>query len=224
MDPVRTYFYVLVLFFLNRVFSEGQGFVLVYSVTSRFSFENLEVFHRSMRRVKGGNPIFMLVGTQCDRTQDREVSKADGAALARKFGCDFIETSAKTTQNIERLFINLIRSLRQTLDTESKQEPHQSAKKERESHAIVLFCRTFSGFAKLLAVSVCVDFRVKFPSLCFFFVVNLFHLYLAIFSRLLTCVRDGISKECQPSSLSSPISRVTWRFSTEQGSVGKIIY
>ena len=149
---------------------------------------------------------------------------ADGAALARKFGCDFMETSAKTTQNIERLFINLIRSLRQTLDTESKQEPHQSAKKERESHAIVLFCRTFSGFAKLLAVSVCVDFRVKFPSLCFFFVVNLFHLYLAIFSKLLTCVRDGISKECQPSSLSSPISRVTWRFSTEQGSVGKIIY
>ena len=132
MDSVSIYFYVLILFFLNWVFSEAQGFILVYSVTSRFSFENLEVFHRSMRRVKQGNPIFMLVGTQCDRTRYREVSKADGAALARQFGCDFIETSAKTTQNIERLFINLIRSLRQTHDTTSKQEPHQPVKKERE--------------------------------------------------------------------------------------------
>ena len=74
----------------------------------------------------------MLVGTGCDRTQDREVSKADGAVLARQFGCDFIETSAKTTQNVERLFINLVRSLRQTSDMKSKQEPRQSAKKERE--------------------------------------------------------------------------------------------
>ena len=71
----------------------------------------------------------MLVGAKCDRTQDREVSKADGAALARQYGCDFIEVSAKTTQNVERLFINLVRSLRQTND--AKQEPRQSAKKNQ---------------------------------------------------------------------------------------------
>ena len=75
----------------------------------------------------------MLVGNKCDRTQEREVSKADGAALARRFGCEFMETSTKTTQNVERLFINLVRSLRQTSDTMSKQEPHQSVKKERKS-------------------------------------------------------------------------------------------
>ena len=75
----------------------------------------------------------MLVGSQCDMTQERKVSKADGAALARQFGCDFIETSAKTTQNVERLFINIVRSLRQTGDTKSKpEEPRQSAKKERK--------------------------------------------------------------------------------------------
>ena len=64
----------------------------------------------------------MLVGNKCDRTREREVSKADGAALARQYGCEFTETSAKTTQNVERLFINLVRSLRQTKDT--KKKPH----------------------------------------------------------------------------------------------------
>ena len=85
-----------------------------------------------MLRIKEGNPIFMLVGNKCDMTLEREVSKADGAALARQYGCDFIETSAKTTQNVERLFINIVRSLRQISDTKPRQEPPQSAKKERK--------------------------------------------------------------------------------------------
>ena len=67
-----------------------------------------------MIRVKRGHPIFMLVGNKCDKTFEREVSKEEGAALARQFGCDFIETSAKTAHNVERLFMNLVRSLRAT--------------------------------------------------------------------------------------------------------------
>jgi len=111
---------------------EGQGFILVYSIASRNSFERLEVFYQSMRRVKQGELItFMLVGAKCDKmAHEREVLKREGAALARQYGCEFIETSAKTTQNVDRLFINLVRSLRQTRSTE--QEPRQSAKKGRK--------------------------------------------------------------------------------------------
>ena len=61
----------------------------------------------------------MLVGNKCDKTYEREVSKDEGAALARQFGCEFIETSAKTAQNVERLFTNLVRMLRQTKNVES---------------------------------------------------------------------------------------------------------
>ncbi|EDR01675.1 uncharacterized protein LACBIDRAFT_254501 [Laccaria bicolor S238N-H82] len=92
---------------------EGQGFILVYSVTSRSTFNRLEVFRQSMCRVKRGNPVFILVGNKCDKTSEREVSKEEGAAMARRFGCEFLETSAKTAQNVERLFMNLVRALRQ---------------------------------------------------------------------------------------------------------------
>ena len=72
----------------------------------------------------------MLVGTKCDKkAHEREVLKREGTALARQYGCEFIETSAKTTQNVDRLFINLVCSLRQTRSTE---EPRQSAKKGRK--------------------------------------------------------------------------------------------
>ena len=113
-----TFFFTFILFFLIWIFSEGQGFILVYSIASRSTFERLEIFRQSMRRVKRGDPIFMLVGNKCDKTYEREVSKEEGAALARQFGCEFIETSAKTAQNVERLFMNLVRSLRETRNIE----------------------------------------------------------------------------------------------------------
>jgi GTPase KRas len=95
-------------------FSEGQGFILVYSITSRSTFDRLETFRQSMQRVKHGDPIFILVGNKCDQVSEREVLKEEGAALAHQFGCEFIETSAKTAQNVECLFMNIVHLLRQT--------------------------------------------------------------------------------------------------------------
>src|ERR1700734_1548125 len=94
--------FMLIFFFQ----SEGQGFILVYSIASRSTFDRLEVFRQSMLRVKRQKPIFMLVGNKCDKTYEREVSKDEGVALARSFGCSFMETSAKTAHNVELLFTN----------------------------------------------------------------------------------------------------------------------
>jgi GTPase KRas protein len=94
-------------------FSEGQGFILLYSVTSRTSFERLEIFHQHIRRVKRAEPVFILVGNNCHEAYAREVSKEEGHALARRYGCEFFEASAATAQNVECVFANLIRLLRQ---------------------------------------------------------------------------------------------------------------
>ena len=83
-----------------------------------------------MLRVKRNKPIFVLVGNKCDKTYEREVSREEGAALARSFGCDFLETSAKTSHNVERLFTNLVRALRQTRQLE--QGPPMPLRQERE--------------------------------------------------------------------------------------------
>ena len=123
-------------FLSNSIFSEGQGFILVYSIASRSTFDRLEIFRQSMRRVKRGDPIFMLVGNKCDKTYEREVSKEEGAALARQFGCEFIETSAKTAQNVERLFMNLVRSLRQTRNIESG--PPTTKKEKKPSKCVIM--------------------------------------------------------------------------------------
>lgn len=96
---------------------EGQGFILVYSITERRSFERIETFRQALLRAKTRTPpLFILVGNKDDQTYERQVLKAEGESLAAQWGCEFMETSARTGHNIDKLFIHLIRSLREVRD------------------------------------------------------------------------------------------------------------
>ncbi|KAG5222630.1 ras protein [Salix suchowensis] len=62
---------------------------------------------------------------------EREVSKEEGAALARQFGCEFIEASAKTAENVEHLFMNLVRALRKIRNIEPGPGPTKPVKDDK---------------------------------------------------------------------------------------------
>lgn len=51
----------------------------------------------------------VLVGNKSDRVNEREVGKEEGAALAKKLGCEFVETSAKTRSNLEVAYYTVVR-------------------------------------------------------------------------------------------------------------------
>jgi GTPase KRas protein len=132
---------------------DGEGFVLVYSISSRASFARIEKFHRQIQRVKessqSGSPSYpgsplsttsngsgsfgpapvMLVGNKCDRVTEREVSTQEGQALARELGCDFVEASAKNCVNVERAFYDVVRQLRR-----QKQQVYRSSDGRRGTH------------------------------------------------------------------------------------------
>lgn len=61
-----------------------------------------------IRETKGPNELqsipVMLVGNKCDENENREVSVAEGEAEAQRWGCHFMETSAKTNHNVKELF------------------------------------------------------------------------------------------------------------------------
>jgi GTPase SAR1 family protein len=53
----------------------------------------------------------VLVGNKCDLEDQRVVTTQQGEELAKKFGCPHFETSAKTRQNINELFFELVRQI-----------------------------------------------------------------------------------------------------------------
>jgi len=94
---------------------DGEGFLLVYSIASRSTFERVERFRDQISRVKDMDEVPMiLVGNKCDKVTEREVSREEGVGLAKKLSCDFIETSAKTCVNVERAFYSVVRMIRNT--------------------------------------------------------------------------------------------------------------
>jgi len=93
---------------------EGEGFVLVYSIISRSTFERIERFKDQIERIKDENiPPFVLVGNKSDREAEREVPKDEGADLAKQLGCSFVETSAKTRSNLEMAYYTVVRQIRE---------------------------------------------------------------------------------------------------------------
>ncbi|KAI7850273.1 ras-like protein 1 [Circinella umbellata] len=91
----------------------GEGFLLVYASTSRLSFEEISTFHQQISRVKDRDTFPMvLVANKCDLEQERQVSMQEGRDLARQFGCQFFETSAKQRINVDEAFYGVVRDIR----------------------------------------------------------------------------------------------------------------
>ncbi|KAJ6538113.1 P-loop containing nucleoside triphosphate hydrolase protein, partial [Mycena capillaripes] len=91
----------------------SHGFMLVYAVSSRETFECLDEYRHHIVRVKGSVPPMIVVRNKWDMSEnEREVSEAEGAELGARFGCPFVEASAKTSHNVERVFVDLVRQLR----------------------------------------------------------------------------------------------------------------
>ncbi|CAO3595769.1 unnamed protein product [Absidia cylindrospora] len=91
----------------------GEGFLLVYSITSRMSFEEITTFYQQICRVKDRDYFPMvLVANKSDLESDRQVSTQEGRDLAKEFGCQFIETSAKQRINVDEAFHDVVRDIR----------------------------------------------------------------------------------------------------------------
>ncbi|KAF9237635.1 ras family-domain-containing protein [Melanogaster broomeanus] len=91
----------------------GEGFLLVYSITSRNSFEEISTFHQQILRVKDQDSFpVIVVANKCDLEYERQVGMNEGRDLAKHFGCKWIETSAKQRINVDEAFSNLVREIR----------------------------------------------------------------------------------------------------------------
>lgn len=96
----------------------AQGVILVYDVTRRDTFTNLSDIWLKEVDLYSTNQdcIKMLVGNKVDKESERVVSKQEGIAFARQFGCLFLECSAKTRVNVVNCFEELVLKI---LDTPS---------------------------------------------------------------------------------------------------------
>ncbi|XP_054767863.1 ras-related protein M-Ras-like [Lytechinus pictus] len=111
----------------------GDGFLLVYSVTDRASYENMKAFHTQILRVKDKDSYPMiLVANKVDLVHQRKVTEEEGKNVAAELGhIPYIETSAKDPpKNIDAAFHEVVRVIRR--------QPVESKKKRKNGSTCIL--------------------------------------------------------------------------------------
>lgn len=91
----------------------GQGFLLVFSITSASSLRELVELREQIVRTKGDISFPMvLVGNKSDLEEDRAISRAKAFQLSQSWGnIPYYETSARRATNINEVFVDVCRQM-----------------------------------------------------------------------------------------------------------------
>jgi len=101
-----------------------HGYMLVYSVASRQSFEMISIIRDKILNHLGAESVpIMIVGNKndVDANKQRKVSVEEGQTLGQDLKCGWIETSARKNHNVAKAFELMIAEI------EKSQEPDKPA-------------------------------------------------------------------------------------------------
>ena len=98
----------------------GEGFLLVFDVTQRATFDELSKFAEQISRVKDADVTrvpLVVVGNKCDLESARQVPSSEASAFARSIGAVYIEASARLRLNVDEAFHAVVRDIRRRVPT-----------------------------------------------------------------------------------------------------------
>ncbi|XP_031497893.1 ras-related protein RABA1c-like [Nymphaea colorata] len=91
------------------------GALLVYDITQRATFKNVERWLSELRQHTDPAMVVMLIGNKSDMEEQRAVGVEEGAGLAEKEDLLFIETSALKNMNVEDAFMHMISNIHEVI-------------------------------------------------------------------------------------------------------------
>eukprot|EP01129_Flabellula_baltica_P003413 TRINITY_DN1317_c0_g1_i4.p1 TRINITY_DN1317_c0_g1~~TRINITY_DN1317_c0_g1_i4.p1 ORF type:complete len:193 (+),score=30.26 TRINITY_DN1317_c0_g1_i4:116-694(+) len=110
----------------------SEGFLLLYSISSEWSMNEVTVYRDLITRIKDTDDVpIVLVGNKCDlNDQYRLITREDGEMMAKAFRVPFFEASAKTRENVEESYFELVRQIRRMKENvEATRLPRRKVKK-----------------------------------------------------------------------------------------------
>ncbi|GAB5367806.1 hypothetical protein AAMO2058_001263000 [Amorphochlora amoebiformis] len=110
---------------------DGKGFLLVYSITDKQSFDKIKELREKILRTKDSEKVpIVIAGNKCDMEEDRVVMKEEARKLAEAWSCPFYETSAKDKINNDLVFFELVKEIRRMSGPSKKEEATPPKKKK----------------------------------------------------------------------------------------------
>ena len=109
----------------------------MYDISSATSFRNLPEWLAEVERYAGNSVHRILIGNKSDRS-DREIETELGKQFAQENSMPFLETSAKNSNNIDQLFLQLAKTLRDSHVDKKLKSPHSIGGASAKPHTVSL--------------------------------------------------------------------------------------
>ncbi|KAI1903810.1 hypothetical protein AGOR_G00031040 [Albula goreensis] len=88
-------------------YRSANALILTYDITCEDSFRCLPEWLREIEQYANSKVVAVLVGNKIDLAERREVSKQQAEEFAEAQNMHYLETSAKESDNVEKLFLDL---------------------------------------------------------------------------------------------------------------------
>ena len=89
---------------MNAFYRGAMGVLICYDITDLNSFNNISTWISDVENNCNENTIKFIVGLKNDLNHERKIKFDDAQKVADKYGCYFIECSAKINSNVDQLF------------------------------------------------------------------------------------------------------------------------
>ncbi|KAI1734800.1 ras-domain-containing protein [Xylaria scruposa] len=90
----------------------GQGFLLVFSITSAASLNEIAGLRDEIIRIKDDENVpIVICGNKADLEEYRAIPRARGFEVSQRWGAPYYETSARNKTNVDEVFIDLCRQM-----------------------------------------------------------------------------------------------------------------
>ena len=92
--------------------TSSEGFLCIFSLVDRETFAAVGDYRDWILGIKLDEQIpIILVGTNLDEEDHREVQKEEAKDLAASWGVTYIETSAKSGINVDKVFLSILKQI-----------------------------------------------------------------------------------------------------------------
>ena len=98
---------------------KAQGILALYDITNHTSFDNLQSWLTLIKEECYVDIPVIIVGNKMDLEEKRIVNKEEASEYAKKENVEFIETSSKTGENVEKTLYMLTEKVLQKIENSS---------------------------------------------------------------------------------------------------------
>ena len=98
----------------------GKVALVCYAINDKASFKGINSWINDLKENADPSVIIFIVANKCDLEEQREVEAEEALDLANQINAQFYEVSAKTGQNIDTLFQDIVKVYLESIDKFSK--------------------------------------------------------------------------------------------------------